>query len=163
MTSRDLRLGLVVLTLTLLPGCWPAESEPPPPFDCDEIDRADDQIQAAEHVIRQIERTICENIHFDALQQSKACEALVQPIDFGALCRQSGSIEAPGHRQPAGMIGDGEIPKSATPGRVRHLFQTMPTVRRGRMGVQVPHEILQLQQDRKPPFIRRLELAAVLS
>ena len=43
MTSRDLRLGLVVLTLTLLPGCWPAESEPPPPFDCDEIDRAEER------------------------------------------------------------------------------------------------------------------------
>ena len=45
MTSRDLRLRLGLLTLSLMsaPGCWPAESEAPPPFDCDAIDRAEER------------------------------------------------------------------------------------------------------------------------
>lgn len=47
MTSRDRRLciGLLGLGLSVgLSGCgWPPESEPPAPFDCDEIDRADER------------------------------------------------------------------------------------------------------------------------
>jgi hypothetical protein len=42
MTSRDLGFGVALsaLALVILPGCWPAESEAPPPFDCSTIDRA---------------------------------------------------------------------------------------------------------------------------
>lgn len=44
MTSRDRGLVVVMLALGLtLPGCWPAESEAPPPFDCDDIDRAEER------------------------------------------------------------------------------------------------------------------------
>ena len=49
------------------------------------VDRADDQIQAAEHVIRQIERTICENIHSMPLHQSKAQRPLFSR-SISALC-----------------------------------------------------------------------------
>ena len=54
------------------------------------MDRADDQIQTAEHVIRQIERAICENIHSMPFNSRRPAEALVQPIDFGALCSTIG-------------------------------------------------------------------------
>jgi len=42
MTSLDHRLCAALLTLAtgLFPGCWPAESEAPPPFACSTIDRA---------------------------------------------------------------------------------------------------------------------------
>ncbi len=42
MTSRDRRFGVALLALSLLPlpGCWLAESEALPPFDCEAIDRA---------------------------------------------------------------------------------------------------------------------------
>ncbi len=45
MTCGDRRLGLGLFVFVLLsaPGCWPAESTAPAPFDCDEIDRADER------------------------------------------------------------------------------------------------------------------------
>ena len=129
----------------------------------DWLDRADDQIKrpsTSSGKSSEPSARISTSMPFNSRRP-------VRPLfsrSISALCADNpGSIETPGHRQPAGMIGDGEIPKSATPGRIRHLFQTMPTVRRGRMGMQIPTRSCNSSRGRKPPFIRRLELAAVLS
>jgi len=61
------------------------------------------------------------------------------------------------------MVGDGVILVPAGPRRQDHLLERFATVRVGRVRVQIPFEILQLDEFRELAFARRLELARVFA
>ena len=73
------------------------------------VHRTDHQVEPAQHLVRQVEAAIFQDVHLDSLEQRDAVELQVEAVDLFALPRQLQRIEAMRHGQVARMLGDGEV------------------------------------------------------
>jgi hypothetical protein len=75
----------------------------------------DDQIQAAEPGVGQVEPAVLQNVHLDTLQHGDAELLRVQPVDLVDLGEQAVGLEPMGRGHAPGMFGEGEIVEPALP------------------------------------------------
>ena len=127
------------------------------------VHRADHQIEPRQHVVRQVEAAVFQDVHLDALQQRDAVQLRIEAVDLVALLRELQRIEAVRHGEAARVLGDGEVFQPERLGRQRHVAQAVVAV--GGLGVrmQVAAQVGQFHQLRQASAARRLDLAAVLA
>ncbi len=127
------------------------------------VHRPHHQIQVREHAVGQIERAVGEDIHLDAFEHPDSGQFGVEPIDFVDLQFQAPRIEAVRQAQPARMLGDRQVAQAARAGGKRHVPHAAVPIARLGMHVQIPAQIIELDQPRQLACARRLDFAAILA
>ena len=128
------------------------------------VHRADHQIEPRQHLVRQVEAAVFEDVHLDALEQGDAVEFAVEAVDLVALPRQPQRIEAVRHGEAARVLGDGEVfaapaPCAASAISRRLLWPSVALV----CACRSPLQVGKFHQLRQASGARRLDLAAVLA
>ena len=108
----------------------PVEAELP-------VDAADDEIEAAQHVVRIVERAVRKDIGLDALEDAEAAaERRVEAVDLSLLLLDLLDREAAGVMRRLRVIGDANVLVAVGEAGLRHCFQRIGAVRGGSVGVQ---------------------------
>ncbi len=127
------------------------------------VHRTDHQIEPRQHLIRQVEVAVFEDVHLDALEQRDAVQLGVESVDLVALFRQLLRIEAVRDGEAARVFGDREILQSQRLGRQRHVAQAVVAVAGPGVRMQVALQVGQFDQLGQASGARRLDLAAVFA
>ena len=100
------------------------------------VDAGDDDVHLCEHFVVEIERAVGEDVDFNAGEDADAAFHLL--VDFAnALHMFEGAlfVEAVGHGQVFGVVGDGDVLEPALDGGLSHLGDGVAAV--GCRGVHV--------------------------
>jgi len=93
------------------------------------VHRGHDEVQAAEHVVREIERPVLEDVDLAAREHADAVlPGGVERRDVRELLPQPGLVEAAGLEAGLRMVGDAEVFPAVGFGRGRHLVERVVAV-----------------------------------
>ena len=108
----------------------PVEAELP-------VDAADDEIEAAQHVVRIVERAVRKDIGLDPLEDAEAAaERRVEAVDLSLLLLDFLDRETAGVMRRLRVIGDANVLVAVGEAGLRHCFKRIGAVRGGSVGVQ---------------------------
>src|SRR5215207_664070 len=98
------------------------------------VDAADDEIEAAQNVVRIIERAVRQDVGLDPLENAEAAvESGIEAVDLGVLRRDLLDRKAARVMRRLRMIGDADVAISAAARRLGHLRERVDPV--GGVGV----------------------------
>src|SRR4051812_40618948 len=107
------------------------------------MDARDHEIEAFQHVVLIIERSVRQNVGLDAFEDSEILgEAFVQAVGFQVLLRDLLDREAAGIVRGLGMVGNPEILETTLARSFGHGLQGFGAVRRIRVAVKDPAQVL---------------------
>ena len=115
-----------------------------------------------EDLIRQVERAVFQDIHFDGLQEDDALQLAVEAVDLGHLGGQILGVVAVGHAHPFRVVGDGQVFIAPRLGGLGHLLQGVAAVGGLGVGVEVAPDVRQGDELREPALLGRGDFAPIL-
>ncbi len=127
------------------------------------VNRADHHIQFFKNIVRQVERTVFENVHFTRFQESNALELFIQLVNAPHLLPQPFCIEPANHRDALRMLRDGEIFVSALARCFGHFLDAVATVGVCGVAVQIAADVFEPYKPRQTAFARGINFAATLA
>ena len=110
------------------------------------MDRADRVVEFTQEVVRIVERSIRQNIHFGGFQDAETAQACVELVDVFDLRPQILDRNAARDLEALGMIGDADILVAALSRRLRHVLDGIAAVARRRMRVKLAPDVLRRHQ-----------------
>ena len=107
------------------------------------VNRAHHHVQAAQHLVGQVERAVGQDVHLHAGEYPERGQLLVQAGDLVELEGEAALVEAVGHGEAGRVVGHGQPLVAQGHGRGGHLPQRGPAVGPGGVAVAVAPQPLQ--------------------
>ncbi len=127
------------------------------------MDGADDEVQAPQDIVGQVEATVLQDVDLHAFEHREAVEVSVERVDAIDLLREAAGVQPVRQREPRGMISDGHVLPAACAGGLRHRFQRVPSVAVLRVGMEVAAQVVERHERGQVMCQAGLDLPAVLA
>jgi hypothetical protein len=102
--------------------------------------------ELGEHVAVDVERAVPSNVALDTPQDAERCELVVHRRDLLALAPKLLAPEPGNHTHVRSVVADRKVRVAPVPRGRGHLADGCPSVGPGRMAVEVPAEVGELDQ-----------------
>ena len=127
------------------------------------MDGGDHDVEALQELVAIVDRPVGKDVRLGALEDPEARIPGLEGVDRGVLGQNTGLVEPVRVPRDLRVVGDRGIREPGGRRRGDHLLERVPPVGFRRVEMEETRDVGGLEEPRKPPRLRRLELAPPLA